>query len=83
MTYLLLVVAFWLGMLIERHFVHEPTELPKPEPKAKPKIGSLYWSKSQSRRLRVAAIHGDAVVLADGSPDAYIDRRRTWVLLVD
>ena len=22
MTYLLLVVAFWLGMLIERHFVH-------------------------------------------------------------
>ena len=77
MTYLLLAGFFWLGMMVERHFVAE-THTP-PEPPPLPQVGDLYWNRYESLRFRIAAIYNDAVVLTEDPPDAYV-RQRTGTI---
>ena len=64
MTYVLLAVFFWLGMLVERHFVKEV----EPEPPARPEVGDVYWSKYERLRFRVVEVHQDITLTADPPP---------------
>lgn len=80
MTYVLLLLVFWLGMLVERHFIAEVVEAPPAPP---PAIGDLYWHRFLNLRFRVTTIHGDAVVLVQDPPGDYITRTRTATILND
>ena len=65
MTYVLLLVAFWLGMLVERNFVKEADEA---EPKTKAKVGDLYSSRYNDLRFRVAATYSTAIMVEAPQP---------------
>ena len=66
MTYVLLAVFFWLGMLVERHFAKEVTG---PTPPARPEVGDVYWSKYERLRFRVVEVHQDVTLTADPPPE--------------